>query len=106
MSHASWQFRDLCDKNLILFTPVYDYFVFIHLQFTSKFILQYEVSYLFDLVSLCLVTITLKINFFFNSFFPENMMAATNPLIKTQISQKVTQVIKIDKECLINSIVA
>jgi len=45
----------------------------------NEFIFQKYISYLFNLVGFGFTAIGLKIDDFFNSFFPENMMTAFYP---------------------------
>ncbi len=59
-----------------------------------KFIVEDDLTNLFDLIWLCCVPILLEVYLFYNAFSPEKMMASFYPDLKTQMQQEPAQVIK------------
>ncbi len=94
MGQAAGKFGNLGHKNVIFITPVDDNFIFRHLKFSSQIILDDNRPDLSDLIYFCLRAFPLQIDFFFDSGFPEDMMAAALAFSKPKAQQQLPQIVK------------
>jgi hypothetical protein len=86
MRRASWKPGSLGDKGVVLVAPVNDDFVFGHSDSPNLYFMTS--AHLLDLVQLSLTAVPLLVDFLLYPRPAKEMVAAFDPLLKTQTLQK------------------